>query len=670
MFHVSRLYASRITQQNTPMGFLTPFALAFAALGIPILIFYMLKLRREERVVSSTYLWQQVLQDREANAPWQKLRRNLLLLLQLLLLALLVFALARPYTQIEQAFQGNAILLLDASASMQAADGAAGDGRSRFEAARERAQTLIDGLGPNDTMTLIAVADTPHVLASSTNDKALLRQALNKAQVSNSEADWPAALILAAASAQANVKNTVIVLSDGGLYRRETQPNMPTVPGRLSYVPTGITAENLAIAALAVRDGPTGPQAFVRIANYGTQPAHPLVEIDVNGSLFDARTLNLPPAQEGSITLDDLPLDTETIQVRLPPDALLLDNQAWAVRTLDRQATAILVTPGNTFLERAVGLLPNLNVITVRVTETLTNATLTQPAVPPALYIFDRITPAQLPETGNLFFIAPPASTALFRLTGTLTNTQILNVKSNHALLRYIDLTDVHIVRALQIQAPWAESLIETPGGSLLLAGETWGADSHNRRVAILTFELHQSDLPLKIAFPLLIANMAQWLAPTGSIDLPEQAAPGMPVTIRPQMGVDQVIVTAPSGQQWTFQAVGDTPITFAQTRVPGLYTVEQRRGDETLRARFAVNLFSRLESDIAPRDEIHIGEAPVTAQKPNDLGRREWWRWPALAALSVLVIEWFAHYRGRTHYRRRVPHGGRHRDTALRPPP
>ena len=636
---------------NKPMSFLTPLALAFAALSIPILIFYMLKLRREERVVSSTYLWQQVLQDREANAPWQKLRRNLLLLLQLLLLALLVFALARPYTQIEQAFQGNAILLLDTSASMQATDGAAGRGRSRFEAARERAQTLIDGLGPNDTMTLIAVAETPRVLASLTNDKALLRQALNGAQVSNSEADWSAALILAAASAQANVKNTVIILSDGGLYPRETEPNMPTVPGRLSYVPTGITAENLAIAALAVRDGPTGPQAFVRVANYGTQPARPLVEIHVNGALFDARTLNLPPGQESSLPLDDLPLDTETIEVRLPDDALALDNRAWAVRTLDRQAAVLLITPGNTFLERAVGLLPNLNTTTVRVTETLTNVTIAQPALSPALYIFDRITPARLPESGNLLFIAPPASTDLFRLTGVLTNTQILNVKSNHALLRYVDLTDVHIARALQIQAPWAESLIETPSGPLLLAGETWSTSSRNRRMAILTFELHQSDLPLKIAFPLLIANMTQWLAPIGSIDLPEQTTPGMPVTIRPQMGVDQVIVTAPSGQQWAFQAVGDTPITFAQTQVPGLYTVEQRRGDETLRARFAVNLFSRLESDIAPRDEIHIGEAPVSGQKP-EAGRREWWRWPALAALGVLVIEWFAHYRGRVPYR------------------
>lgn len=636
------------------MGFLTPLALAFAALGIPILIFYMLKLRREAHVVSSTYLWQQVLQDREANAPWQKLRRNLLLLLQLLLLALLVFALARPFSQIEQAFQGNAIVLLDASASMQATDGGVGTPRSRFEAACERAQALIDGLGPNDTMTLIAVADTPRVLASLTNDKSVLRQALIAAQVSSAEADWEGALILAASSAQTNVKNTVVILSDGGLYRREIEPALPPVPGQLSYVPTGVTAENWAIAALAVRDGPNGPQAFVRVVNYGTQPAQPLVEIYVSTStsaeatLFDARTLDLAPGQEGGIALDDLPLDTETVEAHLPADALLLDNTAWAVRTPGEQAAIMLVTPGNTFLERALGLLPNLSVTTIRVTETLTNAQIAQPALPPALTIFDGVVPAQLPEAGNLLFIAPPASTDLFRLTGTLSNTQITNVKRDHVLLNYVDLSDVSISRALRIEAAWAEPLVETADGALLLAG-----NAGSRRVAILAFDLHQSDLPLKIAFPILIANITQWLAPTGSIELPEQLAPGLPALIRPQMGVDQVVVIAPSGQQWTFPVEDAAPpqggdIPFAQTQEPGLYTVEQRRGDETLRARFAVNLFSELESDITPRDEIQIGEAPVAAQKPAQVGRREWWRWPALAALGVLVIEWFAHHRGR----------------------
>ena len=67
------------------MSLLTPLALLGAAIVGPLIVaMYLLKLRREDRPVSSTFLWQRMVRDVEANAPWQKLRRSLLLLLQLL----------------------------------------------------------------------------------------------------------------------------------------------------------------------------------------------------------------------------------------------------------------------------------------------------------------------------------------------------------------------------------------------------------------------------------------------------------------------------------------------------------------------------------------------------------------------------------------------------------
>ncbi|MBN1580856.1 MAG: VWA domain-containing protein [Anaerolineae bacterium] len=630
------------------MGFLAPLALAFAALGIPILIVYMLKLRREARHVSSTMLWSQVLQDRQANAPWQKLRRNLLMLIQLLLLFLLVLALARPYSEISRLFQGNVIILLDASASMQATDTARGGGAAtRFDLARDRAKQIVDGLGANDTLTLIAVADTPRVLASLCNDKSVLRQALSTTQVTNTQADWEAAFILAQSSAQQAARTTTVVLSDGGL-----PDGLPPLPGQVRYIPTGITAENVAITALAIRDGPHGPQAFVRVANAGTQPVTTLVQIDVNESLFDARTLDIAAGGESGIALDDLPLDTQRIQARLPDDTLAIDNQAWAVRAADREATVFLVTPGNSFLERAIGLMPNLNPVTVRVTDTLTHTVTLPGGITPDLIIFDTLTPADLPELGNLLFIGPPVANELIRVGGMLTDTTILDVEGNHPLLHYVDaaqLRELNIARAREVSVPsWAETLIEARSGPLLLAGEVGG-----RRIAILTFDLHQSDLPLKITFPILIANLTYWLAPTSAVDVPAQLSPGMPALIRPQIGVSEIVVTAPSGQQWTFEAAGSEPIPFAQTDEPGIYTVEQKRvqqgADQQIsQASFAVNLFSELESYIEPRDEIDVGQTPISAQTESSVGRREWWRWPALAALSMLIIEWFVHLRGR----------------------
>src|SRR5262249_46983962 len=124
------------------MQFLTPLGFALASLAVPIILLYMLKLRRKQVQVSSTFLWQQLLRDQQANAPWQKLKRNLLLILQLLILTALVMAFARPAIRVPTVATGSVIVLLDASASMNATDLTP----SRFEAARNSVTDLINGL--------------------------------------------------------------------------------------------------------------------------------------------------------------------------------------------------------------------------------------------------------------------------------------------------------------------------------------------------------------------------------------------------------------------------------------------------------------------------------------------------------------------------------------------
>ena len=616
------------------MGFLVPLALAFSALAIPILIFYMLKLRREEQVVSSTMLWRQVLQDREANSLWQRLRRNLLLLLQLLALLLLVIALARPYVLAADAAQGHVVVLLDASASMQATDLTP----SRFAVAKERARRLVDSLGQDDAMTIIAVADVPRVLASLTNDRSLLRQALAGVRPGETEADWKSAFVLAASGAQQAADSTVVIVSDGGL-----PADLPPLPCPVRYVPIGVTAENRAVSALALRDGPDGPQAFVRVSNLGTQPGEVLVRAYADGELLDARRLTLDPDDDEGFSLTDLPLETRLLRVQIDDDALALDNTAWAVRDPGRRAQVLLVTRGNVFLERALELLPNLEPTVMRVGEMSSTVSIAPPAVPPALYIFDGVLPEQLPKAGNLFFIAPPTSTALFRVSGVVTQTGVTRIEADDPLLRYVDLKGLQVSVARAVAPPsWAVSLVEARGGPLLMAGEVGG-----RRVAILSFDLHRSNLPLLVAFPILMVHLTRWLAPAGDVDLPPLLRPGMPVTIRPRPEATQVIVTAPSGKSWEYQ--GRSPTSFAHTDELGVYVVEQQGPGVDAESRFAVNLFSEAESRIAPRDSIAIGSTPVTSVNSATGGRREWWRWPALLALGTLIGEWFVHRRGWT---------------------
>ena len=164
------------------MKFLAPYAFAFAATIPVVVVFYLLKRRRVVKLISSTLLWQRFLAETQANAPFQKLRHNWLLILQILMLLLAVFALARPY------FIGNArssrlrVMILDASASMQAVD----ETPSRFEKARAEALKWVDSLRDEDQMVVLVASANTEVKQSATSDKGALRRASEACRVTDS----------------------------------------------------------------------------------------------------------------------------------------------------------------------------------------------------------------------------------------------------------------------------------------------------------------------------------------------------------------------------------------------------------------------------------------------------------------------------------------------------
>lgn len=611
------------------MGFLTPLALAFAALSIPILILYMLKLRRKDVLVSSTLLWHRLLRDREANAPWQRLRRNLLLFLQLVILGLLTLALARPFIAAPAFAGGSVVILLDASASMQARDVAP----TRFDAALRNAREIVATLGPGDTATLISVEPHPRVLASETSDGALLRRALQDAAPSSGSADWEAAFALAAAGLAGVGEAQGIIISDGAV-----PEHLPALPGEVRFIGVGGGAENLAITALATRVGPSGAQAFLRVTNFGNADAETLVEFSADGTLFDARHLAVPARAAVDVTLTDLPYDMQILQASLSlEDALSLDNTAWSVVVPPASGRVLFVSSGNLFLERALGLLPEIELTRLAPDQPL-------PREPYDLVVYDGVT-ANVPAGGNLWLIGPPAPVEglLLDVGDLFTATQITRVAEEDPLLRYVDLDNVHVLQAREVELPpGARVLVEAQGGPLLFVVER-----PDRRLAVWTFNLHDSDLPLQIAFPVLTANLAGWLMPQGAARFPPTIRPGDPVSIPLDPEAAEALVTNPQGLRQPFRAGEEIPV-FAATEYLGIYQVEQVAGSGELlqQTAFAVNLFDEAESDVMPREVVQVGQAEVTTVRGEE-GRREFWPWLAAAALCVMAAEWWAYQRG-----------------------
>lgn len=619
------------------MQFLTPIAFALSALAIPILLLYMLKLRRKQTQVSSTMLWEKLLREKQANAPWQKLKRNLLLFLQLLILAALVFALARPALQTKVVASGSVIVMLDASASMNATDVTP----SRFEEARKSVLSLINGLSSDSAMTLILVGKTPQTLIASETDKSLLRAALSKAQATQGAADWEAAFALAAGATRNDAESTVVIVSDGGL----PENGLPSLLGEVRYIPIGQADDNLAISALALRASNGIPQLFAEVTNTSDVDRKVLLSLYLGNDLFDARQLDIPANSEKSVSLENLPITSaiykahisDPIESNKPLDSLALDDTAYAIYQSSAARRALLVSNGNLFLEQLLASLPGIQPFRAL---PAADGTLQIPSDLFDLYIFDGYIPEKLPNA-NLLLINPPTN-PFFEVGETIKDINNIQVKEN-ALTRYVDWKTVHVLQANKATLPnWMNVLIESDSTPLVAAGEKNG-----QRIAALTFDLRESDLPLQVAYPILFSNLINYLAPPSAFDSSQSLQAGESLTLVPPTDAEQVVVASPSNKTFTL-AAGQT--LFSQTNELGYYAVNFVSKDSTKAEYFAVNLFDKSESDIQPRETLQIGSTSVAPTISQQVGLKELWKWFAGLALMILMIEWQVFHRKAFH--------------------
>jgi hypothetical protein len=165
-------------------------------------------------------------------------------------------------------------------------------------------------------------------------------------------------------------------------------------------------------------------------------------------------------------------------------------------------------------------------------------------------------------------------------------------------------------------------------GGPLLYAG----VDAAGCRAALLPFPLNRSDLPLRIAFPILVANAAEWLAPAQGIDLPASVLPAEAVALPPG-----AVVTLPDGAIRRADDAG-----FGETQQPGVYLVQAG----ALRGAFAVNFDAARESAIAPV-AAPLASAPPPAPTAPTTAPYFLTPFLAAAALVLLTIEWWVDRRG-----------------------
>ena len=620
------------------MNFLAPLGL-FLGVTLPVVIvFYLLKVRRHDEEISSTFLWNDLIRDLAAHEPLQRLKWSMLLLLQLLGLALLTITLARPFSEQTGEKPVHAVLLLDGSASMQASDVQP----TRFARAVQDARAALSRLPENSLATAILVTAHPQVLVAASADRRQVDRALADAHPSGAAADMREALLLARSLGGDPAARRISVFTDGAF----TLPQ--DLPDDLGSVEVDQVAPsstgNVAVTTVSTRPDPRDnrrQQLFTRVENFSSISMQAVLTMAVDGQVLEERPIELAANAANDQVFEELPAGAQWASVSVSSrrgdaeNALSLDDTAYAVLVQRKPAEVLLVSTGNQFLEKVLSLLPGVDLYRIPARRYLAVEADRFDVV-----VFDDYLPPLLPR-GNLLVVNPPTR-GPFRTTGEIRRPRVATWEREDPLLAFVDMRDLTVNRATKLDLPrWAKALVSTADGIPLFAA---GQDGE-RRVAIVPFDIQQSNLPLSPAFPILMSNVLGYLAPQGVVQAPGIHT-GDPEQLSPLPQVERVRVSSPDDHATEFKA-GSGPLTYAATDVPGLYRVQQivQGGQQTVdEDLFAANLTDRDESDIRPR----LSGLASTIAPTGGLAmlQKEFWGLFAALVLPLLLVEWFWFHR------------------------
>lgn len=604
--------------------FAHPLALA-SLLAIPIIVLlYLLRPRRRRVVLSTTALWQAALKERERGLGFERLLRDLSLLLLVAAALVLGLALADPQWVTRSKEPGDIVLVLDVSASMKARSGL---GSTRFDQARAQAAEILNDL-PRDARMLVITSGRKAVIRSGfESDRDGLRRVLAEIRPGD-EAGRPREALALAQSLLRNREQGRIYFITDGAFDPEVDPRSPQVVFRI----VGAPARNVALTRFDLRQETANDDRFevmMALHNYTDRRVVAPASVTLEGRRLFSEPIELAAGEARTLTLPFGGRAAGRAVARIDvDDDLAADNQAFAVASAD-SPRVLLYTSGNFYLESVLRALPGVELVTRKWTP---DEDLTRLAQAHDIVVFDGIAPPALPA-GQFLLVNSVAAGLPFSESGWVAQPAIRG-SGESALMRDVDISALRIDRARRVvideRTPGLQRLFwsaETPLALALL--------DESRKLVYLGFDLRQSNFPRQAVFPLFIGRSVEWLRAREAGWTPTHVAAGSSYPITPPAGAVQVIVHKPSGATETLP-VERASVLFDATTEAGLY--RYAGGDRT--RDFAVSLVDDRESDInrrwVPGDRTEARGLDNAAQAVLPL-------WPHLLALALLllILEW-----------------------------
>ena len=608
---------------------------------LPLIALYVLKIQRKRVPVASTWLWSAARRDLLARSPWKRLVPQVPLLVQILALALLALALARPATRHKAILGDHVAVILDTSASMGAVDPATG--QRRVELAKTAAWEALAALSPGADAMLLEASRSPRVVVPMDRDIKRIQAALDPIPARDVEGDLGAAVALAADRLrQLGGEQRILVFTDGNLAHGDAL-QIPGVPMEVFTV--GTPVDNAAIVRVDVRAGldPTSReeevQAFVLLANFGSRPRDLFVTLRLAGvnEPLASRRLQLPPGERQPVVLSFRPAAGDRLKGLLielsPRDGMAADDVVYArVPPGQKQPVVVASEGGSPWLERGLASDPMVDLWKGKPSE-VAQVKIGQGA----LYVYDGTCPALLPP-GDFLVVNPPEGPCLGVQVGPpVKNPAITSWSHGDARLRFLTLDGVHVASSKTLRVDGAPLALIRAQEEVLAAD----ASAPGRSGTILGFDVGESDWPLKASFVLFLRNTLE-LARAHRAQGVGAAAAGEPIRVPVPADVKQVEVLAPGSKEPEMLPSREGLAVLSETQRAGHYLVSWQ-GAHPGQILVPVNLTSERESDLRPRpmDLARQGATVSSAAQLAD-AHTDWSYLVAALALLFLVLDVF----------------------------
>ena len=282
----------------------------------------------------------------------------------------------------------------------------------------------------------------------------------------------------------------------------------------------------------------------------------------------------------------------------------------------------LLVGPGNFFLEKALAAYPKLR---------LDRQLFYAGGGNHDIVIFDQVAVPEL-DRGNFFLIGELSPTLPWREVGVQQTPTVTGWDPEHPILRSVDLSDLFIRSASEIETSREGRILATSGDNPLLASY----ETPDLRVVYLGFDIMASDFPLRVSFPIMLGNILSWLYEGALPSATRQVRSGEPFFFPIEANSESVAVIGPDNRT-TLINNPEILTGFTGTSSVGWYRVIGAAGMSS----FAVNLLDEGESNINPR--FQPPETAPLAAGISIEAKMKWPLWPLLLGAGLLLVlgEW-----------------------------